>query len=296
MGFNIKTSELLIHSKKLGVDFTSVATIGRQRLHGSYFLFKNLFKKFDFSGESFEKIITQNNRYAEGFLALLGAKKVDSVDASSYEAATIIHDMNQPIPEDFKDSYSVVIDSGSLEHIFNFPIAIKNCMEMVKPGGHFIGITPTNNFLGHGFYQFSPELFYRIFNAENGFKMKKMYLFFADHKSPVYDVSDPLEVKERVKLKNSKESFLFYVAQKIENKDIFSVTPQQSDYQYILWEEGNSKKVSKKQGQFFFIKKLIPGFLVIIIVRLRESLLHLISIFSPIGNGNKRHFKKVKLD
>ena len=68
-----------------------------------------------------------------------------------------------------KNKYTLVIDGGCLEHIFNFPVAIKNCMEMLQEGGHFIGITPANNLMGHGFYQFSPELYFRIFSKENGF-------------------------------------------------------------------------------------------------------------------------------
>ena len=79
--------------------------------------------------------------------------------------------MNIPISDSSKDKYTVVIDGGSLEHVFNFPIAIKNCMEMLQVGGYFISLAPANNMLGHGFYQFSPELFYRIFSKENGFSV-----------------------------------------------------------------------------------------------------------------------------
>ena len=49
-------------------------------------------------------------------------------------------------------------------------------MEMVKRGGHFIGVTTLNNFCGHGFYQFSPELYYRVFAPGNGFEVVKMYV------------------------------------------------------------------------------------------------------------------------
>lgn len=53
--------------------------------------------------------------------------------------------MNLPVPEVHKDSYTAVLDGGSLEHIFNFPVAIKNCMEMLKVDGQYLGITPVNN-------------------------------------------------------------------------------------------------------------------------------------------------------
>jgi len=42
----------------------------------------------------------------------------------------------------------VVIDSGSLEHIYNFPVAIANCMKMVKVGGSFFIFNMANNHMG----------------------------------------------------------------------------------------------------------------------------------------------------
>ena len=97
-------------------------------------------------------------------------KDTISIDASAYENATMVHDMNLPVGDELKQKFSVVIDGGTLEHVFNFPTAIRNCMEMLKVGGHFFAHTMANNFMGHGFYQFSPELFYRVFSPENGFR------------------------------------------------------------------------------------------------------------------------------
>ena len=65
--------------------------------------------------------------------------------------------MNTPIYGSLKNRFSALLDAGTIEHVFNFPQAIRNCMEMVKVGGHFIQVTVANNFIGHGFYQFSPE-------------------------------------------------------------------------------------------------------------------------------------------
>lgn len=292
MGFNIKTTELLIQSKKQGIDFSKVVTIGRQQLNGSFILFEEFFKNQGISKNDFAKILTRDNRYSEGFLSWLGADKIDSIDASSYESATIIQDMNLSIDSSLHESYSVVIDSGSLEHIFNFPQAIKNCMEMVRVGGHMIGITPSNNFLGHGFYQFSPELIFRVFSEENGFKVKKMWLFFPNYGSPVYEISDPANVKDRVKLKNSEETFIFYIAERLGVKSIFEKIPQQSDYENILWEEGEVQKNKKARSKEGF-RKLIPGFLILKLLTLRKLYLNFKAKRSPIGNGNKKYFRRV---
>lgn len=157
MGFDINGIRLLVKTRALGVDFSEVAMLGRQGLHISE---RDLQKIFIENGvkAAAADVLAARGGYAEPLLTALGAKRADSIDASAYEHATIIHDMNDPIPADMKGGYSLVIDGGTLEHVFNFPMAIRNCLKMERPGGHFIGITPANNFLGHGFYQFSPEL------------------------------------------------------------------------------------------------------------------------------------------
>jgi hypothetical protein len=88
---------------------------------------------------------------------------VVTLDNSAYEGAAIVIDLNAPLPDALKNRFTAVIDGGCLEHIFNFPQAIKNSMEMLSIGGHFLGITPANNFCGHGFYQFSPGALFSHF-------------------------------------------------------------------------------------------------------------------------------------
>lgn len=296
MGFNLMTTQILVKSKSFGVDFSEICTIGRQQLNGSYILFQQLFKRLGFSSNEFDQIMTRENRYSENLLKKLGARLVDSVDASKYENASLIHDMNFPIPEGWKNKYSLVIDSGSLEHIFNFPQAIKNCMELVKPGGHFIGVSPSNNFFGHGFYQFSPELFYRVFSEQNGFCIKKMWLFFPEMNSSLYEVSDPLLVKDRVKLKNTKESFLFYIAEKIQERPIFSKPPQQSDYEHILWENSDSEIFVEKKVHQPGYKKNIPNVIISLFLNIKEIFSRIKLLFNPLGDADKEYFKKVRLD
>ena len=81
-----------------------------------------------------------------------------------------------PIDYAFHQRFTSVIDSGTLEHVLNYPVALKHCMELGSLGGHFLAITPANHFFGHGFYQFSPDLFYRVFTLENGFGIQQMWL------------------------------------------------------------------------------------------------------------------------
>ena len=139
--------------------------------------------------------------------------------------------MNRPIGDGHKRRFSAVIDGGTLEHIFNFPTAIRNCMEMLEVGGHFFSHTMANNFMGHGFYQFSPELFHRVFARENGFRLHRAVVFEQRIGRPRwYEAADPREVGERVELTNGRQTYLMVHAERIADVPIFAAPPQQADY------------------------------------------------------------------
>jgi hypothetical protein len=123
-----------------------------------------------------------------------------------------------------------LVDGGTLEHVFHYPTALKNAMEMVKVGGRLFLITPTNNYCGHGFFQFSPELFYRTLLPENGFVVERMIAFQAEPGSQWYEVTDPAALRKRVIMVTSAPVLLMVRARRTHEAEIFATTPQQSDY------------------------------------------------------------------
>src|SRR5262249_60472748 len=76
-------------------------------------------------------------KQADDLLSAMGAKQVDALDASDFEGAAIVHDLNEPLPAHLRSRYDAVIDSGTLEHIFNVPAACASIMDALKVGGHF---------------------------------------------------------------------------------------------------------------------------------------------------------------
>lgn len=233
MGIEQNSARLLVFAKRQGASFERSAMLGRQQLLLSERQMQRAFRMF---GEEIsmdeikDGLLKDKSRYAEPFFRRLGAETVDSFDNSDFEQATHLHDFNQPIPDELKNRYTVLFDGGCIEHVFNFPVAIKNCMEMLQVGGHFISSTPANNLFGHGFYQFSPELLYRVFSKENGFEVTAM-IAAEDFKRPKwYAVKDPDVVRSRVILSNSMPVYLHVIAKKIAEVPIFSKSPQQSDY------------------------------------------------------------------
>jgi hypothetical protein len=184
--------------------------------------------------------------YADRFFAeCLGVSQTNTLDYSSYEGADILHDLNQPVPAHLKGQFDAVVEGGSLEHIFNFPIAITNLMQMTKVGGSIFVSTISNNLCGHGFYQFSPELIFRIFTPENGFELGEVLALEARYPgvelspiSSVFRVADPAEVRGRVGLTTKHPVLLCFKARRIREMTLFSITPMQSDYA-AAWASNN---------------------------------------------------------
>lgn len=237
MGIDIHNLNLLAHACDIGASFDRTLAIGRQALFIE-----------DFELEQHRRIrglpLLKEPAIAPGALRYfeplvqqwLGARVTDSVDASPYENARFIHDMNLPWPADSveRGSYDAVLDFGCLEHVFNFPVAWRNCADLCRVGGHVLHSLPANNLSGHGFYQFSPELFFNLYQEKNGFEMRGLYFALKADRLHWWKVANPMDVKRRVNLCNSHEVYMLVVAQKLREVGPLPA-PQQSDYAQDQW-------------------------------------------------------------
>jgi SAM-dependent methyltransferase len=227
MGLDISGARFLLGEKTRSVFFGHTLTLGRQGIYMGekpYHLFlDSIGVKADVSG------------YADDFFRGLGAEPLIAIDASHYEGASIVHDMNLPIDPQYNAAFDTVIDGGTLEHIFNFPVAIRNCMEMVKPGGQLILMTPWHNYPGHGFFEFSPELIYNTLSEENGFRVEKMLI---DVEGNWYSVKNPVDLQQRIEISTRDPVLLYVTARKISSCQLFLKWPQQSDYS-AAWQRGS---------------------------------------------------------
>jgi hypothetical protein len=243
MGIDRATVQFLLNAKPL-LSLDRVLTIGRQTMFMDSGELKSLLADngVPVTLPQAQALLQQEQGYCEPFLRLIGAKEIASMDISSYENATILHDMNQPLAQKHHGEYGLVLDGGSMEHVFNFPTALANCMNAVRLGGHLLIITPANNLLGHGFYQISPELMFRVLGPDNGFELTHMLLYEQPWSGTWYRVVDPEDTKSRVELTNSRPTYLVSCAKRTAIVPLFAKTPQQSDYARI-WsakEEGAS--------------------------------------------------------
>jgi hypothetical protein len=92
MGIDLHVLNLLRTAKRMGCSYYSTIMIGRQNYA-------------ELSAADLSRImeIPENTaaawlreRFAESCLQHLGSKRIESIDNSDYEKATIIHDMNRP--------------------------------------------------------------------------------------------------------------------------------------------------------------------------------------------------------
>ena len=260
MGIDMPSVQFLCCAKSIGVDFSDTMMIGRQAIHTPPAEFAPLLSVVGIPSRALNTLST--GEFAEPLFGLLGAKNVRSLDVSNFEQATDIHDLNEPLPKSLSMRFSVVYDGGAIEHVFNAIQAFKNGMEMVRVGGHFIQVNIANNFMGHGFWQFSPELIYRVFAAENGFKIRGVFLHEVIPDGSWYKVDDPLVCHSRVELCNNKPTYICTVAQRISDVPVFSRPGQQSDYDYA-WKQALSAPTpsissAPTPARKFSIRQLIP--------------------------------------
>ncbi len=179
-------------------------------------------------------LITQRDDvYAEPFFERLGASSVDSVDFSDYQGANTIHDMNDPLPAALERKFHLLHDGGTMEHVFHVPNYLANCMKLLKVGGFYVGVVPADNWLGHGFYQFSPELVTQVFCESNGFRLRAHGLGSWGRKRRVFNIPDTSLWKGRMEPRLGEWTLLLIIAEKVADVVPFAKGwPQQSDYAF----------------------------------------------------------------
>jgi len=221
MGIDIHGLNFLRHAKNIKL-LGDTVTIGRQGLR----VIESTVKELVGTAPSY---IIQP--YCEELLTdYFGATKVDSIDNSDYEKATHIHNMNEALPNNLYGMYDSIIDFGCLEHIYNVPQALKNCSLLCKPGGQILHILPANNFCGHGFWQFSPELFFSLYSEINGYSKTEVFIADLSNNKKWYLVKQPNNGK-RVNVTSSTELYVL-VRTVLKRSDFSHSLVQQSDYVY----------------------------------------------------------------
>jgi len=264
MGVSLHELTLLAHAvnKAEGRELGKCMTLGRQKLVLSPVPFTAVANstgtvtvtgytkdnvKVDKDGEWTFKMKGRLNRYVRGdyceklLCEEFGAETVHSIDYSSFEGATHIADLSKPLNS--IEQYDTIIDFGTTEHIFDVSQVFKNISVITRVGGVILHALPTNNYCGHGFYQFSPELFFSLYSETNGFSQTEV--FVADYTQQKFWVKiDAPSAGRRIKIRPS-EGGMGVLVRTVKTNVIKSMSVYQSDY-VDRWTTSKSKETSKQ--------------------------------------------------
>lgn len=210
----------LLRYARLSGEFGHTVMIGRQNVHESALntqLSKRRPSQLPY-GPFAEELLMEE----------FGASKIDSVDYSDFEGATILHDMNKPLSTDLRSSFQTVMDYGTLEHVFDVAQALKNVNALCdKDGGRILHVLPANNQCGHGFWQFSPELFFSLYSEENGFKNTEIFIASLINEKVWFRAIKP-PAGQRLNIVSKERLYVLVLTTKTANSK--NLVVQQSDY------------------------------------------------------------------
>lgn len=224
MGIDIDGFRFLTACHRDGVSFARSAMLGHQNVSG---ISPALLRDSNLNQEALDDLV--DGGFADPLFAAMGAEQVVSIDASGFEEASEVFDLNDELPDHLKHGFSAVLDGGTIEHVFDVRQALTNAMDMVEMGGHLMLITPTSGSSGHGFYQFSPELLWRVLSQDNGFSIERFLLKDRSARR-WYEVADPEVLGRRVEFRTKGTTYLYICAKRSRQVPLFETVPQQSDY------------------------------------------------------------------
>ncbi len=219
MGINVHGFNLLKYAAKKKL-FGRAATIGRQALHVPPEKVRRLLglaEEVNF-GAWCEELLK----------AHFGAVSIESFDNSAYEHATHLVDLNKPL--EIGQAYDTVIDLGSLEHIYNAPQALRNLSEICADGGQILHLLPANNFCGHGFWQFSPELFFSLYSESNGYRETEVFLADSANENCWFEVKRP---GNGSRAETSSATGVYVLVRTVRRSSFSQENVQQSDYVHV---------------------------------------------------------------
>ena len=79
------------------------------------------------------------------FFRLLGVSDFRALDHSDFEGADLIHDLNEPVPEELCGIADFILDGSTLDNVWDPATAVRNVARMLKPHGRFISINMGSN-------------------------------------------------------------------------------------------------------------------------------------------------------
>ncbi|WP_300547345.1 methyltransferase domain-containing protein [Roseovarius sp.] len=221
--------------------------LGRQkfRIQGKHRkLYEKSLKRNGIEGKRFDYL--QEDGYCETLMRRLGFGEIEALDFSDYEGADVIHDLNRKPTKKLENKFDLIFDGGTLEHVFNVPMALEGVFRMLKPGGRFVSANGLNGWYGHGMYQFNPELVWTFWRRACNCEVIDCRAIPIDPEAGFKQIAfaDPAEVGHRLRLRNKigpGRTYLYYEVEKTEQSRLPDFALQ-SDYEATWQGHANAGK------------------------------------------------------
>jgi SAM-dependent methyltransferase len=167
------------------------------------------------------------------FFKMLGFSRITEIELFETGPGLFRFDLNQSqSPAQLVDTADAVFDLGTSEHVFHTPNVLCHIGRLLKVGGLVLHHTPCNNHFNHGFYQFSPTLYFDYYRA-NGYEPEGAFInIFEDWNSPE-QIINPFSAdegwREFMKTDPNEPSMFIFLARKQQHSTV-GVWPQQRYY------------------------------------------------------------------
>ena len=227
-----------------------------------------------FDGDPDLSKIANDFIHAKTFFEMMGFDQYVDIDNFEYDQPALLHDMNLPLPEHVHDQFDLVVDGGTVEHIFDIAQVMENMVNMVRVDGCVMHLASFD--MDHGFYGLSPCFFHDYYRA-NGFSDFSCYIMATDYSNvleqykkhrPYFEYEYGMDLS--CLLSTSSSWLIFFSARKIKKLEA-PLVPTQGMFEPS---EGQELRQSKS-----FFRDHIPVFLQPILTFLRPLLRKLNRIF-----------------
>ncbi len=170
---------------------------------------------------------------------MMGFPNVKTLDAFPHDKPDILCNLSEPLPNEHKGKFKLLIDIGVLEHCSNGFMALQNAADLLDVGGWAVFYTPLLSPIQTCMFHPNPPMYYDILSA-NGFGNFKSYINWMpdwDQRSDIPTVWLEYVYNDDVLVPRTHYyTILLVVAQKLEHVEAFK--PVLQNY-YVQWHSEN---------------------------------------------------------
>lgn len=152
----------------------TILSLGKQSVCVPLSKIKEIFNEFGCKiNPDFKEKYDTTTRFKEGclddesFISMFGNVNYQTMDVSSYEQASIVHNLNFPIPKELEGKFDYIIDGGTFDHLFDLKTSFENITKLLKPGGRIFQWNAASNYANAGYLSFSADFFYDYYTLNN---------------------------------------------------------------------------------------------------------------------------------